>query len=49
MTNNRYDNINYVDHVGYEVIYQIGERDMGVLRKGQIYWHFNGLMLLGVI
>lgn len=49
MPNNRYDNINYVDFVGHEVLYDLGQREMGIMLTGELFWLFNGRMLIGVV
>lgn len=38
----------YVDHVGYGIEWSIGYRDMTVATSGEIYHHYNGLMLMVV-
>ena len=38
----------YVDCQGYEVVYRPGENELGSTYKNQIYWHFNGFLLLGI-
>lgn len=39
----------YVDYIGYELKYNLGEREMGVIMTGDIYWHFNGFLKLTVL
>ena len=38
----------YVDYMGYDIKYNLGDREMTVLDEGAIYHHFNGFLHLGV-
>ena len=43
------ENIYYVDVECFKIGYFKGGADMTVLYRGQLFHHFNGFMLLGVI
>lgn len=46
---NTFEKTYYVDKIGYDVKYCLGENELGIVMTGEIYWCFNGLMRVVVV